>query len=136
MNQKLKYVGLLAILPLFTMAFPSAVAAGQGPSLAYIGTEQFADGDNTNEYLTTFRVFAGDKDVLNVQILVKSDIDAVQIVAEKNSKPQTSLILAGDSVLTSVKLMALSPGSITIDILDFQEGDMKVHSKELQRQDR
>ena len=159
MNQKLKYVGLLAILPLFTVALtaeyigdayaikakgePGALTGpksygssgktcGQGSCAATIGgvkapidetkmvldeggpfvkLSQVSKASTDSEYLykVTFDVFAGDKDVVNVFLLVESDTDkastSVAGISAKASSTTTSLITAFDPETISVDLL-------------------------------
>ena len=160
MNQKLKYVGLLAILPVLTIAMlgsfagdaearekhacgnhelcmgPAAAAeakvAPKGPSVVLVKAESSPD-DESRAKLVSFKVFAGDHAIRDVQILVKSDAASLQTIANSEGKVATSIILANSYSTDTVRIKAFNLGSITVDILDFQQVDMKIHSKELQR---
>ncbi len=160
MNTKLKYVGLLAILPLFTIALsigyvdeayavntsttgghgadpPKAFGTtgqtcGQGSCAGTLGgfngaidetkmepveggpfvkltQVNTASANSENLYKVTYDVFAGEKDVVDLFLLVKSD----------NGKVSTNIagISAGASSMTTTLITASDPASITVDVL-------------------
>ncbi len=83
MNQKMKYLGLLTILPLFTAAL----------SIGYIG-EAFAEVNSFTEilysinvgedrYLFHFNVCAGEKSIVSPSIVLESEQDTVQVDSTK-----------------------------------------------------
>jgi len=83
MNQKMKYLGLLTILPLFTAAL----------SIGYIG-EAFAEVNSFTEiqysinvgedrYLIHYNVCAGEKSIVSPSIILESEQDTVQVDSTK-----------------------------------------------------
>ncbi len=83
MNQKMKYLGLLTILPLFTAAL----------SIGYIG-EAFAEVNSFTEilysinvgedrYLIHFNACAGEKSIVSPSIVLESERDTVQFDSTK-----------------------------------------------------
>jgi len=83
MNQKIKYIGLLAILPLFTAAL----------SIGYIG-EAFAEVNSFTEilysinvgedrYLIHFNACAGEKSIVSPSVVLESEQDTVQFDSTK-----------------------------------------------------
>ena len=161
MTQKIKYIGLLAILlPLFSVAMSigyiseayavntsttggvgattpkafgtSGQTCGQGPCIGTLGGESGiidetkmtpveggpfvkltqvnkASANSENLYKVTYDVFAGEKDVVDLFLLVKSD----------NGKVSTNIagISAGASSITTTLITASDPASITVDVL-------------------
>jgi len=147
MNQKIKYVGLLAILPLFTIALSigytgeayavksfgtSGQTCGQGPCAGTIGgfngvidetkmtpveggsfvklvDTRKASTNSENLYKVTYDVSAGEKDVVDVFILIKSD-------ADKDSATVAGISAEASSITTTL-ITASDPASITVDVL-------------------
>ena len=83
MNQKMKYLGLLTILPLFTAAL----------SIGYIG-EAFAEVNSFTEilysinvgedrYFIHFNACAGEKSIVSPSIILESEQDTVQVDSTK-----------------------------------------------------
>jgi len=161
MNQKIKNIGLLAILlPLFTVALSigyiseayavntsttggvgatapkafgtSGQTCGQGPCIGILGGESGiidetkmtpveggpfvkltqvnkASANSENLYKVTYDVFAGDIDVVDLFLLVKSDIGKVSTnvggISAEASSTTTSLIKAFDPETISVDLL-------------------------------
>ena len=160
MNQKTKYIGLLAILPLFTVALSigyigeayainTSTAGGVGatPVKAFGSTGQRcgegscagtlggqrgiidetkmdtveggpfvkltqvskASANSENLYKVTYEVFAGDKDVTNVFMLVESDMGKVSTqiggISAEASSTTTALITASDPAKINVDLL-------------------------------
>ena len=83
MNQKMKYLGLLTILPLFMAAL----------SIGYIG-EAFAEVNSFTEilysisvgedrYFIHYNVCAGEKSIVSPSIILESEQDTVQVDSTK-----------------------------------------------------
>jgi len=83
MNQKMKYLGLLTILPLFTTAL----------SIGYIG-EAFAEANSFIEiqysinvgedrYFIHYNVCAGEKSIVGPSIILESEQDTIQVDSTK-----------------------------------------------------
>jgi len=161
MTQKIKYIGLLAILlPLFSVAMsigyiseayavntsttggvgattPKAFGTtgqtcGQGSCAGTIGgfngvidetkmapveggpfvkltQVNKASANSENLYKVTYDVFAGEKDVVDVFILIKSDVD-------KDSSTVAGISAEASSITTTL-ITASDPASITVDVL-------------------
>ncbi len=136
MNKVLKYVGLVAILPLFTLALsldyidnaeagPSNLDVKAGPAtpfklndgapfLKQLSVTKFS-GVSPDTYRATFMAYSGGNDLTYVQILVKSDSDS----------ELTSIagISAHASSVATVIIQAKDPGSVSGQILGWQIND-------------
>ncbi len=125
MMTKIKYVGLFAILPLLTIAVSSeyiqdadarpgtggldAKKVALGPYFDLVDV-QSASANSENLYNAIFDVFAGDFNVTNLQMLVKSDMETIKTFAGSNMN-------AGDHSTTTIKIRAHDPSSIRGEIL-------------------
>lgn len=137
MNTKLKYVGILALLPLFTLALsPDLIgtAEANGSTQKVYATEPIADfasytgepfvdvtsvsqfsGESPDTYKVTIKAHTGSLDIANVQILVKSDIDS--------SMTSINGMSALSSSVSTLMLKAKDPGSFTAEILGWALND-------------
>jgi len=75
----------------------------------------------TNGYNLVIEIHATGKDVTNVQLLVKSDIDEIRLIA--NGAGEAGIITADTYGITSVFIHAKNPSSITAEILNYQIND-------------
>jgi len=75
----------------------------------------------TNGYDVVIEIHATGKDVTNVQLLVKSDIDEIRLMA--NGAGLAGIITADTYGITSVFIHAMNPSSITAEILNYQIND-------------
>ena len=83
MNTTLKYVGLLAILPLFTVA----ITPGYN-NLAFAETNSFSEilysiKVGEDRYFIHYNVCAGEKSIVSPSIILKSEQDTVQVDSTK-----------------------------------------------------
>jgi len=116
MNQKIKYIGLLAILPLAMVALApelvdDAYAQKAAPVVKIVSVNNFS-GESENTFNAIFQLSAGNENVEDVLIVIESDRDI--ILTTVNS------LFAQDSSINSVKIQALDPTSITATIVHYQ----------------
>ena len=135
MNQKIKYLGLLAILPMLTLAlspdYIGTAEAGTSSVAHKIGLPQPAESfesykgepfvevvsvtefsaKSPDKYKVAIKAHSGNADISNLQILVESDIrsDIIEITG----------ISAGSTSIANVLLVAFDPASVTVEILDW-----------------
>ncbi len=74
-----------------------------------------------NGYNAVIEIHATGKDVTNVQLLVKSDIDEIRLLANGASYTggEGGIITANTYGITSVFIQAMNPSSITAEILNY-----------------
>jgi len=81
MNQKIKYIGLLALLPLLTVPLTIDYAvADTAQAYSYI---LYSVNLGEDRYLIHFNVCANEKSLDGPEILIKSEKDMVQINSTK-----------------------------------------------------
>ncbi len=137
MNTKLKYVGILALLPLFTMALSpdligtaeaggtnqkvyatepiAAFASYAGEPFVEVTSVSLFGAQSTDLYKVTIKAHTGSQNIADLQILVKSDIDSGMISISDMS--------ALSSSVSTLMLKANDPGSFTAEILGWALGD-------------
>jgi len=78
-----------------------------------------------NTFTVTIGVHATSKPVQNVQLLVGSDLERIQTIASSagKSNSNTGLIDAFTHGLTTIRITAMDPNSITAEILNYQIND-------------
>ena len=119
MNQKIKYIGLLAILPLAMVALApelvdDAYAQKAAPVVKIVSVNNFS-GESENTFNAIFQLSAGNENMEDVQIIIESDRDAVWTIVNG--------LFAHDSSINLVKIRALDPTSITAIIVGYQIND-------------
>jgi len=81
------------------------------PSLGFKSLSKFA-GDSSNTYAVEFTVTAAEKDLMNIKIICKSDVETIATDVSR---------LSGLSTTTNVvRIKAMDPASITGEIISFQ----------------
>jgi len=89
MNKTLKYVGLLAILPLFMVAITPGynnLAFAEANSFTEI---QYSINVGEDRYFIHFNACAGEKSIVSPSIILKSERDTVQIDSTKIIGPNS-----------------------------------------------
>lgn len=122
MRKSLRYFGLLAMLPLFTIALANAAFAGSAPIVELVDTKPFIGGQ-ANEYLAVFKVYAGDDNLQEVYIIVQSDMDLIEKKIEGGSKADINHeghISANTYAVNTVKIKASDPVSIDAKLLSYK----------------
>jgi hypothetical protein len=127
MKKITKYLGILLILPLFSGAlattYISEADAEVGPLLVLVDAKPLVGGQ-AHEYAATFRVYAGDSDILDVVLLVTSDAGSVENRVASGGKSDVThlgMIPAGTDTLSTVKITAYDVDSIDGKILSFKK---------------
>ena len=119
MNNVKKYLGLLLMLPLFTI---SLAVAGQvetvdakvdltGPYFDLVDIQK-SSANSENTYKAIFDVWAGDQNITDLKMIVKSDSETLETMAGSFN--------AGDHSITTVRIVAMNPDSISGEIIDFK----------------
>jgi len=83
MNQKMKYLGLLAILPLFMVAITPGynnLAFAEANSFIEI---QYSINVGEDRYFIHYNVCAGEKSIVSPSIILESEQDTVQVDSTK-----------------------------------------------------
>ncbi len=129
MNQTIKNVGLLAILPLFMVAMAPGYI-GDAEALLGIGVSVTNVPGTANSphiqilevvnYTTkspqtfnaVYKITSGDADLENIQILFKSDKGNVQTTIGS--------LFAHSSSINIVKIPAQNPSSVTAEVISYQ----------------
>jgi len=127
MNQKQKYVGLLAILPLFMVAMaPSYIVdadallgrgvsvanvPGATPDIQTLEVVNFSD-KSPQIFNAVYKITSGDVNLENIQILFKSDKGSVLT--------SISSLVAHSSSLNTVKIPAQDPSSVIAEVISYQ----------------
>ena len=129
MNQKIKYVGLFAILPLFMVALsPDLIGdadarkgngvdgdfVSQAPYIEKVSVTPFS-AESPDSYKASFLVYAGGLPMSDVTILVTSDRD--------QQTTEIAGISALSSSLATVIIKASDPSSTSVEILDWKLND-------------
>ena len=124
MNKTIKYAGLVAIL---SVAWSIAISSdyigvadakkADGIAIPIVGIVSVNNysAESPNTYNAVFQLQAGDSNIEKVEIVVKSDIDAV--LTNING------LFAHDTSINSVKIGANDPSSITAEIFKYQIND-------------
>ncbi len=141
MNTKLKYVGLLAILPLFLIVlapdyigeadarsfsqtpYPhvastdvSSSATAKAPSVEFMGAWALIGGAY-QEHIATFKVFAGDSTIQDIKLLVNSDLETVQLDGIDNGRFDGKMTLsAGDYSTVAVHIKASDTSAFNAEL--------------------
>ena len=140
MNQKLKYAGLLAILTLFSVALaPNYVAdadarpfsqtlrhmastdvlssaTAKAPYVEFMDAHPFIGGAS-QEHVATFKVFAGDSTIQEIKLLVKSDLETVQLDGIDNGRFDGKMTLsAGDYSTVTVHIKASNTSTFNAEL--------------------
>ncbi|HXV66853.1 MAG TPA: hypothetical protein VD731_06495 [Nitrosopumilaceae archaeon] len=122
MNQKQKYLGLLAMLPLLTIALTSdgtrEAVAENGPTVKMSGITQKGD----NSYWVSFTIHVGGEPLPDGKLLVTSDSDSTEALYRGAS---VGSITGTDKIL----VIAQDPSSIHAKIISEKKSDFKVRSK-------
>lgn len=122
MRKSFRYLGLLSMLPLFTVALANTAFAGSEPLVELVDTKPFIGGQ-ANEYLAVFKVYAGDDDLQEVYIIVQSDMDLIEKKIEGGSKADVNNeghISANTYAVNPVKIKASDPTSIDGKLLSYK----------------
>lgn len=122
MNQKLKYIGLLTVLPLLTVALSSDVIreamAEEGPSVEIASISQKGD----DSYRVIFTIHAGDEALPDGKLLVTSDSDRAEVLFRGAS---AGSVTGTDRILVTAK----DPSSIHAKIVSEEKSEFTVGSK-------
>ena len=108
MNQKIKYIGLLALLPLLTVPLTINYAvADTAQAYSYVLYSVNLGGD---KYFIHFNVCANEKSLDGPDILIKSEKDTVQInstkiIYENSCQGFESIIDTRSSGLISITIL-------------------------------
>jgi len=81
------------------------------PSLGFKSLSKF-QGDSSNTYAVEFTVTAADKDLMNIMIICKSDVETIAT--------EVSRLSALTSTTNVVRIKAMDPESVTGEIISFQ----------------
>jgi len=127
MNQKKKYVGLLAILPLFMVTIapyyiteadallaggtPVTNVLGATPDIQSIDVINFS-GESPQTFKAIYKITSGNEDLENVQILFVSDKSSVHTVVDS--------LVAHSSSINNVIIQAQDPSSVTAEIINYE----------------
>jgi len=127
MNQKIKYVGLFAILPLFMVAMaPSYIVdanallglgvsvtnvPGATPDIQTLQVVNFS-AESPQIFNAVYKITSEDADLENIQILFKSD--------KGNVLTTIGSLAAHSSSINTVKIPAQDPSSVTAEVLSYQ----------------
>ncbi len=127
MNQTIKNVGLLAILPLFMVAMaPSYIGdadallgigrsvtnvPGATPDIQILEVVNYS-AKSPQTFNAVYKITSGDTDLENIQILFKSDKGNVQTTIGS--------LVAHSSSINTVKISAQDPSSVTAEVISYQ----------------
>ena len=127
MNQTIKNVGLLAILPLFMVAMAPGYIGdadallGPGksvtnvpeanPEIQTLEVVNFS-AKSPQKFNAVYKITSGDADLENIQILFKSDKGNVQTTIGS--------LAAHSSSINTVKIPAQDPSSVTAEVISYQ----------------
>jgi len=107
MIQKLKYAGLLAILPLFMVSIaPDYISLADAATGAYVERSAITQkGDNS--YEVVFQIFAGTEALPEGKLLVTSDVSSNEVLfrsvsAESLTSAQTKIIANDPNSISAV----------------------------------
>ncbi len=99
---------------------PMAIAVKQDrmpdfmPSLGFKSLSKF-EGDSSNTYAVEFTVTAAEKDLENIKIICKTDVETIET--------EVSSLSALTTTRNMVRIQAMDPASITGEIISFQIND-------------